>query len=113
MEGLPRRRAPILRSCVLSASGTAPSGGGWPQLARLLLLVRRRCGMAPAGPRAAGPGSADRGGALPEGFFPPGLKSGRQLVAKLLEEAQEVKSAPADDLTAELVDVLEVLQAMV
>jgi predicted house-cleaning noncanonical NTP pyrophosphatase (MazG superfamily) len=69
--------------------------------------------MAPAGPRAAGPGSADRGGALPEGFFPPGLKSGRQLVAKLLEEAQEVKSAPADDLTAELVDVLEVLQAMV
>jgi predicted house-cleaning noncanonical NTP pyrophosphatase (MazG superfamily) len=35
------------------------------------------------------------------------------LLAKLLEEAQEAQSAPADDLLAELADVLEVLQAMV
>jgi predicted house-cleaning noncanonical NTP pyrophosphatase (MazG superfamily) len=35
------------------------------------------------------------------------------LLAKLLEEAQEAQSAPADDLLAELADVLEVLQALV
>jgi predicted house-cleaning noncanonical NTP pyrophosphatase (MazG superfamily) len=35
------------------------------------------------------------------------------LLAKLLEEAQEAKSAPADDLLTELADVLEVLRTLV
>jgi predicted house-cleaning noncanonical NTP pyrophosphatase (MazG superfamily) len=35
------------------------------------------------------------------------------LLAKLPEEAQEAKAAPADDLLAELADVLEVLRALV
>jgi predicted house-cleaning noncanonical NTP pyrophosphatase (MazG superfamily) len=35
------------------------------------------------------------------------------LLAKLLEEAQEARSAPAEDLPSELADVLEVLQALV
>jgi len=35
------------------------------------------------------------------------------LLAKLLEEAQEAQSAPAEDLLPELADVLEVLRALV
>jgi predicted house-cleaning noncanonical NTP pyrophosphatase (MazG superfamily) len=34
------------------------------------------------------------------------------LLAKLAEEAQEVREAPAEELAAELADVLEVLQAI-
>ena len=36
-----------------------------------------------------------------------------ELLAKLVEEAQEARAASADDLPAELADVLEVLQAAV